>query len=101
MLWSVPIVQVILVILFKKKKNKQKDPYFGMPQNPAIYLFLGKGRESFVSDFIQIQNLVRFLACPPAHKYFSSSGPVWMTHTKIHTKLTTKMTFSANFAPFQ
>ena len=45
-----------------------------MPQNPAIYLFLGKGRESFVSDFIKKQNLVHFLPCsppPPACKYFS------------------------------
>ena len=64
MLWSVPIVIVILVILSKKKKKKKKeknDPYFGMGKNtksyatksPAIYLFLGKGRESFISDFIK------------------------------------------------
>ena len=56
----VPIVTILVnCIFFKKKKKKKKrkkkknDPYFGMgkntkvmPQYPAIYLFLGKGRES-------------------------------------------------------
>ena len=39
MLWSVPIVKVILVILFKKKKKKKKeknDPYLGMGKNTKV-----------------------------------------------------------------
>ena len=58
MLQYVPIVTILVnCIFFKKKKKKKKkrknNPYFGMgkhtnvmPQYPAIYLFLGKGRES-------------------------------------------------------
>ena len=57
----VPIVIILVIVsLFKKKKTKNKkkqkqknDPYSGMgqntkvmPQYPAIYLSLGKGRES-------------------------------------------------------
>ena len=57
MLQYVPIVTILVNCIFfqkkkKKKKKKKKDPYFGMgkntkvmPQYPAIYLFLGKGRE--------------------------------------------------------
>ena len=52
MLQYVPIVTIPVNCIFFKKKKKN-DPYFGMgkntkvmPQYPAIYLFLGKGRES-------------------------------------------------------
>ena len=34
MLWSVPIVRVILVILFKKKKKN--DPYLGIGKNTKV-----------------------------------------------------------------
>ena len=107
MLRSVPIVKVILVILFKKKKKKKEkntkeknDPYFGMGKNtksyatksPTIYLFLGKWRESFVSDFIK--NLVCFLPCPPARKiFFKVQALCGQCTPKIHTKLTQKIHF--------
>ena len=50
MLQYVPIVIILVIVYLFKKKN---DTYFGMgkntkvmPQYPAIYHFLGKGRES-------------------------------------------------------
>ena len=55
MLQYVPIVTILVLVYFSKKKKKKKknDPYFSMgkntkvmPQYPAIYLSLGKGRES-------------------------------------------------------
>ena len=63
----------------KKKKKKKNDPYFGMgekntkvmPQDPAIYLSLGKGSES-----LRLQTLHKKLsksalsALPPACKSF-------------------------------
>ena len=71
MLQSVPIVQVILV---KKKEKTRTLVWVKIPKlchkTPLSIFFLGKGREFFVSDFIQNQNLVRFLPCPPACKYF-------------------------------
>ena len=112
MLRSVPIVKVILVILFKKKKNKKEknDPYFGMGKNtksyatksPAIYLFLGKGRESFVSDFIKTKTKCAFCPALQHAKYFLSSGTVWTMHAKKNShKIDPENSFSANFAPFQ
>ena len=74
------IVKMALVIFIQKKKKKKKknDPYFGMvkstkvmPQDPAIYLSLGKGRES-----LRLQTLHKKLsksalsALPPACKSF-------------------------------
>ena len=85
----------------KKKKKEKNDPYFGRDKNtksyatksPTIYLFLGKGRESFISDFIKNQNLVHFLPCPPARKiFFKFRHCVDDTH-QIHTKLTQKIHF--------
>ena len=90
-----PIVQVILVILFKKKKKKKEknDPYFGMGKNTKVmpqkprYLSFPWEREGILHlGLYKIQNLVRFLPCPPARKYFSSPGTVWMTHTKKFTQ---------------
>ena len=76
MLWSVPIVKVILVIFFKKKQKKN-DPYFSMgkntkshAKNPTIYLFLGKGRESFISNFIKTK-LSALSALPSSTQTFS------------------------------
>ena len=53
MLWYVPIVTILVIVHLFKKKKKKNDPYSGMgkntkvmPQYPAIYLSLGKGRES-------------------------------------------------------
>ena len=64
----------------KQKKKKQKNKktrtsvWVKIPKlchkTPLSIFFLGKGRESFISDFIKNQNLVRFLPCPPACKYF-------------------------------
>ena len=59
MLWSVPIVKVILVIVYYSKKKKN-DPYFGigkntkvMPQKPRYLSFsLGKGGNPYISNFI-------------------------------------------------
>ena len=63
-------------------------------KNPTIYLFLGKGRESFISDFIKNQkNLVRFLPCPPARKIFQVQALCGQHTPKIHTKLTNKIHF--------
>ena len=73
MLRSMPIVQVILVILFKKKKKRRRKTtrtsvWVKIPKlchkNPAIYLFLGKGRESFVLDFIKNPKLSVLSALP-------------------------------------
>ena len=102
MLWSVPIVKVILVIYSKKKKKKKEknDPYFGMGNNtksyatksPAIYLFLGKGRESFISDFIKTKTTF----CPAlqhAKYFFKFRHCVDDARQKIHTKLTQKIHF--------
>ena len=63
-----------------------------MPQKPH-YLFLGKGRESFVSDFIKNQTLVHFLPCPQHANIFSSSGTVWTTHAKNSHKIDHKIPF--------
>ena len=106
MLWSVPIVQVILVLIQKKKKKKKKKTTRTlvwvkipkvMPQNPPLSIFfLGKGRESFVSDFIKTKKLSVLSALPSStQNIFLSSGTVWTTHTKkkIHTKLTQKIHF--------
>ena len=83
MLRSVPIVKVILVILFKKNKKKPKKKNKKKPKkkkthtlvwvkipklchkNPAIYLFLGKEREFFVSNFIKKLKL-NALSAPPS-----------------------------------
>ena len=82
MLQSVPIVQVILVILFKKKKKKKEknDPYFGMGKNTKVmpqkprYLSFPWEREGILRlGLYKIQNLVRFLPCPPAHQIFFKS----------------------------
>ena len=87
MLWSVPIVKVILVILFNKKKKKKKkkkkeknDPYFSMGKNTKVmpqkprYLSFPWEREGILHlGLYIIQNLVRFLPCPPAHKIFFKS----------------------------
>ena len=85
MLRSVPIVKVILVILFQKKKKKEKkkkknDPYFGMGKNTKVmpqkprYLSFPWEREGILRlGLYQIQNLVRFLPCPPARKILFKS----------------------------
>ena len=52
-----------------------------------IYLFLGKGRESFVSDFIKTKTSCAFCPALQHTKYFSSSGTVWMTHAKNSHKI--------------
>ena len=106
MLWSVPIVKVILVIFFKKKKKK-KDPYFGMvkipklchKKNPAIYLFLGKGRESFISNFIKTK-LSALSALPSSTQTFFNSDTVWMMHAKIHAEIEQKIHFFCKFCTF-
>ena len=83
MLQSVPIVQVILVILFKKKKKKKKRKTtrtFGMGKNTKVmpqkprYLSFPWEREGILRlGLYKIQNLVRFLPCPPAHQIFFKS----------------------------
>ena len=102
MLRSVPIVQVILVILFRKKTKKTKkeknDPYFGMGKNTKVmpqkphYLSFPWEREGILHlRLYKIQNLVRFLPCPPARKiFFKSRHCVDDTRQKIHSKLTKK-----------
>ena len=94
MLRSVPIVKVILVIFFKKKKKKN-DPYFGMgkntksyaTKNPAIYLFLGKGRESFISNFIKTK-LSALSALPTSTQTFSIQTQCGRCTPKFMPKLT-------------
>ena len=102
MLRSVPIVQVILVILFKKKKKKTtrtsvwvKIPKV-MPQNPPLSIFfLGKGRESFVSDFIKTKKLSALSALPSSTQniFLKFRHCVDDARQKIHTKLTQKIHF--------
>ena len=108
MLQSVPIVKVILVIFFKKKKKKTtrtsvwlKIPKV-MPQkkNPTIYLFLGKWRESFISNFIKTK-LSALSALPSSKQTFSIQTQCGRRTPKFTPKLTKKSIFSANFAPFQ
>ena len=90
------------IIQKKKKKKKRKTTrtsvWVKIPKlchkNPAIYLFLGKGRESFISDFIKIQNLVCFLPCSPAHKiFFKSRHCVDDAHQKKLHKIDQKIHF--------
>ena len=99
-------------ILFKKKKKKKrkmtrtlvwvKIPKLCHKKNPAIYLFLGKGRESLhLQLYLKKLSLVHFLPCPPARKTFFNSDTVWMTHAKILAKIDQKSIFLANFTPFQ
>ena len=91
MLWSVPIVKVILVILFKKKKKKKKkkkeknDPYLGMgkntkvmPQKSPLSIFsLGKEGNPSSLTLFKTKNLVHSLPCPPGMpNIFSNSGTV-------------------------
>ena len=100
MLQYVPIVTILVNCIFFKKKN---DPYFGMgkntkvmPQYPAIYLFLGKGRESLHLKTL-LKNLVQvcFLPCPQHEK---DSDKTWTTYIKIAQNM---YIFPVNFAPFQ
>ena len=108
MLRSVPIVQVILVTLFKKKKKKKKkkekeknDLYFGMGKNTKVmpqkprYLSFPWEREGILClGLYKIQNLVHFLPCPPARKiFFKSRHCVDDAHQKIQSKLTKKFIF--------
>ena len=73
---SVPIVKVILVILFKKKKRKTTRTSVWVKisklchKKPRYLSFPWKGRESFISNFIKTKNLVHFLPFPPACKIF-------------------------------
>ena len=106
MLRSVPIVKVTLVILFKKKKNKKKNkkktknkkettrtlvwekiPKVMPQKNPAIYLFLGKGRESFVSNFIKTKLSV-LSALPSSMQTFSIQTQCGQRTPKFTPKLT-------------
>ena len=103
MLQYVPIVTILVnCIFFQKKKEKKNDPYFGMgkntkvmPQYPAIYLFLGKGRESLHlkalhKNYVQ----VHFLPCP-WHK--KDSDKTWTMHVKIAQNM---YIFSCEFRTF-
>ena len=99
-LQSVPIVKVILVILFKKKKQEKNDPYFGMgkntkvmPQKSLLSIFsLGKGGNPSIPNFIKTK-LSALSALPSSMQNIFNSDTVWMTHTKIHTKIDQKIHF--------
>ena len=94
------------IIQKKKNKKEKNDPYFSMGKNtksyatksPAIYLFLGKGRESFVSDFIKTK-LSALSALPSSTQniFFKFRHCVddarQKKKKKIHTKLTQKIHF--------
>ena len=87
----------------KKKKKEQNDPYFGMGKNTKVmpqkprYLSFPWEREGILHlGLYKIQNLVRFLPCPPAHKIFFKFRHCVddaRQKKKIHTKLTKKIHF--------
>ena len=71
MLQYVPIATILVNCIFFKKKKKKNDPYSGMgkitkvmPQYPAIYLFLGKGRESLRLKKPYIKTKYKCTFCP-------------------------------------
>ena len=83
MLRSVPIVKSDSCYILQKKKKKKKKkrkptrtsvwvkiPKVMPQKNPAIYLFLGKGRESFISNFIK-SKLSALSALPSSTQTFS------------------------------
>ena len=100
------LLKVTLVIFFKKKKQNKKtkkrknDPYFSMSKNtksyatknPSIYLFLGKGRESFVSNFIKTK-LSALSALPSSMQTFSIQTQCGRRTPKFTPKLTKKNSF--------
>ena len=101
------LLKVILVIFFKKKKKKKKNLYFGMGKNtksyatkiPTIYLFLGKGRESFVSNFIK-SKLSALSALPSSMQTFSIQTQCGRRTPKFMPKLTIKIHFFYKFRTF-
>ena len=86
----------------KKKKKEKNDPYFGMGKNTKVmpqklcYLSFPWEREGILHlRLYKIQNLVRFLPCPAAHKIFFKSRHCVddVRQKKIHSKLTKRFIF--------
>ena len=85
----------------KKKKKKKNNPYFGMGKNTKVmpqkpcYLSFPWEREGILHlRLYKIQNLVRFLPCPPARKIiFKSRHCVDDAHQNNSHKIDQKIHF--------
>ena len=105
LLWSVPIVKSDSCYILQKKKKKRKKmtrtsvwvkiPKVMPKKTPAIYLFLGKGRESFVSNFIKTK-LSALSALPSSTQTFS----IQTQCGRRTPKLTKKFIFFYKFGTF-